>query len=148
MIRRAHYGDVSEIMRMSRHFLGLANFPYPMDENSVSDLIGEMLEGDEGVILVVDVGESLAGMAAASLVAFPFNRACVYAQELCWWIEPEHRGGSLALRLLKQLEISVKELGAERLMMVCVDGLKADSVGKFYERRGYQPQGRSYLKEL
>lgn len=148
MIRQAHWDDVSEIMRMSRDFYGRMEAPYPFDESSVADLAGGLLQGEKGVMLVADAEERLVGMAGAVLAPFPFNRTRVYAQELCWWIEPEHRGGSLALRLLKQLEISVKELGASGLMMLCLENLKADSVGRFYERRGYRPQERSYFKEL
>mgnify|MGYP001592233288 FL=1 len=66
------------------------------------------------------------------------------ASELCWWVEPEARGTSAGLKLLKAAEAWAREQGASFLEMIA----PSDRVAALYERLGFERTDIHYLKRL
>jgi len=67
-----------------------------------------------------------------------------YAAELMWYVEPEHRKGGIALKLLWEAERIAKTAGA--LDMVLTAPNERD--GALYHRFGYKPLEMTYIKKL
>jgi hypothetical protein len=66
-------------------------------------------------------------------------------EELAWWVEPEHRGGTAAGRLERHmLRWSVQN----QLHMVKMVAPSGSSVGDFYDKRGYQALETHWIKVL
>jgi GNAT superfamily N-acetyltransferase len=65
-----------------------------------------------------------------------------YVDEICWWVETEHRKTAAGYRLLCAAEDWTRQKGARVLKMLSPAG--AD-IGKLYERRGYRPLETAFL---
>lgn len=71
----------------------------------------------------------------------------VFASEIAWWIRPEFRGGSDAVRLLNAYESFSTDQGADYLSMVHLEGDNGDQLKRIYEKRGYRPLETQYIKK-
>lgn len=146
MLRAATLEDVDACLVMCRRFYeesGLTELPY--DETAMRATLGHLIASDDGALIVDATPAGLSGMAAA--IAYPayFGQARM-AQELFWWVDPKARGGLAGIRLLRKLEAWAKERGCASLTMICLPiDSPAESV---YQRSGYRPAERSYIKGL
>ncbi len=89
-----------------------------------------------GVIFLADTGTAIVGMLALVVVPHMLTGES-YAEELCWWVEPEARGGTAAWRLLAAAEDYARQQHLSCLKMVQPAG--EPTVGKIYTRRGFRP---------
>lgn len=144
IIRDADNNDLSELERMGIEFAHAAGL---VDVDS--ETLMQTLEGliDNG-ILKVAVNGSVIGCVGALVFPHWWNRNEIVAQELFWWVDEDHRGGSAALRLLTALEKTAKEHGASKLMMLCLDDLDGNKVARMYSRLGYAPQEQTFVRKL
>lgn len=79
---------------------------------------------------------------------YAFNNDSKFAYDIGFWVEPELRGTSLALRLLKQFEAKAKELGADRVIMVGLETQRPEAMKSFYHKLGYRTLETNYIKEI
>ena len=70
----------------------------------------------------------------------PFNYAHICAQEVFWWSE-----GREGLRLLDGLEPWARA-NCHSLRMITLESVDADRTARLYERKGYTPLERGYIK--
>lgn len=105
-----------------------------------------LIEGDAGIILVLEREGIIVGTVVAILQPAVMNHHHLMGQELCWWIEPEYRGMGKAL--LEALEERVKDMGAVTLDMIALESMRPKAVGAAYRRAGYQPLENHWVKEL
>jgi hypothetical protein len=70
------------------------------------------------------------------------------ATEMWWFVLPEHRGGSTAIRLLKEFERTAKSCGCKRACMIHLTSLSSDRLSAVYRNRGYQHIESCYAKSL
>jgi GNAT superfamily N-acetyltransferase len=145
MIRTATLEDLDACLVMCKRFYdesGVVEVGY--SEDKMRETLRSLMDNPDACLLVAEKG-ALKGMAAA--IAYPayFNGAKV-AQELFWWVDPACRGGVAGIKLLRALEDWSKSVGAAALTMVCLPiDSPAESV---YQRSGYRPSERSYMKRL
>jgi len=67
--------------------------------------------------------------------------------ELLWWVEPEHRNGTIGGRLWKAFDEQAKAmLEANEVDFVCTS-ISANGPFIDYTRRGYKPLGATFVKE-
>jgi len=67
--------------------------------------------------------------------------------ELLWWVEPEHRNGTIGGRLWKAFDDRAKAmLQAGDIDFVCTS-ISANGPLIDYTRRGYKPLGATFVKE-
>jgi GNAT superfamily N-acetyltransferase len=144
MIRPATENDLPDIIRMGREFVAQLPLKFPFSPERAETIVrGAMADGG---VFVADVGP-LVGM--IGLIAHPhFFCEARAAQEMFWWVEPGHRGSGIAGQLLDTASGWAKERGCQMLNMVCVDELDGKAVAKMYERRGFVPLERSYVRFL
>ncbi len=112
------------------------------DEESVDETLRQLM--DAGSLFVVG------DYAMAGVLVFQsyYNRAQKVAQELFWWVDPGRRGAGAGIELLRGIEAWAREQGAVSLTMVCLDAVDGDRVAKLYERSGYRPLERNFVKVL
>lgn len=145
VIRPGVYADIPEMVEMGRKFFEASGYSdiTSFDEDSLKASFEKLLGSH--VVLVVEK-EKLIGMAIALIYPFYFNVNHATSQEMLWWVEPEHRG--IGTELLEALMAAVKAKGAESLSMIALEKLDPEKVGGIYERRGFRPSERSYIKKL
>lgn len=69
-----------------------------------------------------------------------------YATETMWWIDPAHRGGSAAARMLREYEAWARDKGCLFIGMAALASFPG--VGRMYERSGYTATETHYMKVL
>lgn len=74
------------------------------------------------------------------------NQVNAYEQGL--FVAPEYRGGSTAIRMVKNFEAWARANNAENIWMGQSVGQKQDSTLRFFERLGYTCQGFTTHKKL
>lgn len=155
-IRAATLDDVPAIEAMALRFYPLS--PYPaiygdMPPQQAAGLAIVAMQGMQeagiapGVMLVAedDAGD-LVGMLSLFLDAATFTPRVV-AGELVWWMEPEHRGGMGAVRLVREAEREAKARGAHVIRMAVL-GTSPEEAHEILVRLGYAPTEWIHSKRL
>jgi GNAT superfamily N-acetyltransferase len=140
-MRHATHDDLLEIVQMGREFAEAAGEPF--DRDKFADTVDSLIDADEGVILI-----SPAGMVAGVVYDSYFHPDLKIAQELFWWVKPEHRGNKQGVALLDGFEAWAAAQGASRVIMLALQALTPRKIGKLYIGRGYKPLEHSYSREL
>lgn len=146
MIREATVEDRDDIVEMAAHFIEQTRYSQVLGAPNREQLwfIVTKVVDELGVILLAEVEGRAVGMLAIAALAHPFTGE-LYGDELCWWVEPEHRQGSVGPRLLVAGEEWATRKGLSVLKMVAPAG---SDIGMHYERRGYSQVETVYQKTL
>jgi len=139
MIRQATLNDVELVTQMTVKFLSTTKHKDITDEDKTRQTIKVILSSPHMAIFLY--GE--VGMIAGVISEFPFGNHLV-ASELGWWVEPEYRKSEIGKELLDTFEDWATVNKCEKIFMVTLD----DSVGKYYEKRGYEIHERTYVKDI
>lgn len=103
MFRFAERSDLESCFTIAKKFVDFYGISY--DETSVKAVLEKVV--DEGVFIIAYVNDEVAGVIGGLFVHNPWNQEEILFQELFWWVEEKHRGGSLGIKLLFELENSV-----------------------------------------
>jgi GNAT superfamily N-acetyltransferase len=158
VIRPATVEDIDDIVRMAGRFLATSSYGrlFQYSPTLLEPLVRLVL--DQGVIFLatmvpaaleasrlVDGEERAVGFLAALEATDPYS-GLRYADEIAWFVMPEHRNGSFGVRLLAALEAwaDAKRLSFVK-MVAPTDQLK---VGGFYQSIGFEPLETAYVKRL
>jgi GNAT superfamily N-acetyltransferase len=106
-----------------------------------------MIDLPSAILLAAWDGPAIVGTVGAMLFPAYFNRAVTIGQETFYWAAPSHRG-MLGPAMLDAVEQAAREAGASQFIMVSLDALRPEAVGRLYERRGYSPLEHSYVRSL
>lgn len=154
-IRTATHDDIPAIVDMAQRFY--PESPYPaiygdMPDSQAAGLVIVMLEGmashgiAPGVMLVAEKESALVGMLCLHIDVATFTPE-VIAGEIVWWLDPEHRGGMGAVRLVREGERAARERGATVSRMAVLGSSPAEA-GAMLERIGYAPTETIFTKRL
>jgi GNAT superfamily N-acetyltransferase len=143
VIRKAVLSDLPDLVEMGRRFHQASGYADIAEFDALS-FATTLQNAPDAVFLVVEKEGSLAGMAGALVYPFYFNLKHRTAQEVFWWVSPEHRG--IGSQLFDALVAEVKDMGAQSLSMIALENAKW--VGGFYEKRGFRPSERSFIKGI
>lgn len=148
-IREATPADVEDVARLGHIFYKEAAWAdiAEWDEASIKATLSNLVGSDDGIVLVLTRKGVISGIAGGLLFPLYFNLAHRTGQELFWWIAPGERDGAGAA-LLDELEHIAQQRGAVSWAMIALDKLRPETLGKVYQRRGYRPSERSFIKRL
>lgn len=135
----ASFDDRPEIIRMLRDAHRAAGdiFPYPFSTEHAVDVATRHLVDDDCLALVVP-----GGMLLASCAPHPFAPV-KYAFETVWWIDPDFRGGTLAVRMLRDYENWARGKGCAFITMASLVHSPVN-----YEKFGYRETETHFIKCL
>ena len=144
MIRRATVADVPVLVAMGLRFVASTSYAalIPADPDRLTAFFHGLLEA--GVVFVAERQDQAVGMIGATVFDHPMSgerTAC----EVCWWVEPDARGGRSALWLLTAAEQWATAEGARRFQMIAPAG---SSAGALYQRRGYSEVETTFQRPL
>jgi N-acetylglutamate synthase-like GNAT family acetyltransferase len=143
MIRKAVVSDLPAMVEMGRKFHEASGYGDITEFDGLS-LATALQNAPDAVFLVVEKDGVVVGMTGAMVYPLYFNLKHKAAQEMFWWVEPEHRG--VGAQLFSALEAEVKKMGAESLTMNALE--RFSWVGGYYEKRGYKPIERSFIRRI
>ena len=133
--------DLDYIVEAAERFYKEAGFVYPDDIRAYY----ESLNQNPMIFTVVERGKGfIVGFVAPSFL----EPTMIQCSELAWYVEPEHRGTSVAIKLMTRYEAYAKDKGCNYITMVCLESLSPESVGKIYHKLGYNTLEHHYRKEI
>ena len=137
MIREATVSDIPALLAMGEKFAARADLAAHVgyDPESMEKTFAAMIEGEQFCVFIGDSG-AIGGI----IGPHPFNHAQPIADEFFWWSE-----GREGLRLLEAYENWARERGAV-IRMTALEAVEPERMKRFYERRGYQPLERAYVR--
>lgn len=143
MIREATADDIPRLVDMGRRFLTETVYAGRVLVNpaAMARTLRLLLESDAGALFVSEQDGTVTGMIGLLVFEHPITGERA-AQELFWWVEPEHRG--YGIRLLKRGEQWAAAVGAQHLHMIAPTA----AVGQLYERLGYGYLEAAYQKAM
>lgn len=155
MIRRAVVADKTRVVEMLANSrigagfdsaTGVSGFTFPFEPIAAEQFFLHHLRSPSAVCLLLDIDGTAQGILTATAFPHPYTTKTRVAKESMWWIEPNHRGGTAAIRMLSALEAWARD---RHCQFVGVAGMGDDPrVGALYERRGYRGAEVHYLKAL
>jgi len=110
-IRHATKYDANQIIEMLWHYHDsgtIEGLDVP-DESTALHILTMILAG-AGVALVAEKDDGLVGMLLAFKAPFLWDHSKYTMNEIAYWVEPEHRGGTAGYRLLAQYVKECDEL--------------------------------------
>lgn len=152
VLRLATTDDKPRLIEMSARFLLGSPYGAFFDNQATPDSIAVLIDNVLilGAIIVAEIEivdehrRELVGMLAIVALPHPLTGR-KYADEIAWWVEPEHRGGTLGPKMLRAAEDWATRNGANMVKMVAPAG---SDVGSFYERIGYSVVETAYIKRI
>lgn len=148
-IRPATVADVTEVVelgvRMHAESPRFSRFPYSL-EKAVNVAHG-VLNNPDGIFFVAQGDTGLVGMFAGGVTEHAFVDGR-FAYDLVIFVAPEHRSGSVFLRLLKAFEDRAKALGADECAPGLSSGVNAERTLQLFSRLGYSTAGYLTFKDL
>lgn len=154
MIRPALFTDRNRVIQLLRDSRigagfdrpdGISGFVFPFDPAYAARLFVQHLTAPNMTCIVYDVHGLAQGVLMAVAFDHPYGPVRV-AKESLWWIDPAHRGGTAAVRMLDAFDAWGREQGCH---FGGVAGMGADpAVARLYERRKYRPAELHHLKAL
>ena len=107
-----------------------------------------LIDSNAGFILAYARGNRPVGSIGGMLAPHP-NEDETICMEAFWYFLPEERGKGIApIKLMKKYEQVAKERGAGLISMACLDHLDSGRLSNLYEKMGYRPIERSFLKRV
>lgn len=142
MLKLASIADFDLVFSMAMKFAQSTDLGKYADEDKITALIKEVLSSpqDQKIVILFEDKGMVAG------IKQPFLLGTVdIATELCWWVDPDHRGKKIGKELAGAFEYWATNIAKAKLIaLACYD----DEVGKAYEKNGYRLYERAYLKEV
>lgn len=135
MIRDASNGDIPQLLEWARKFHGISGIHAPFDDESVSGLLGRMIESPTAVVLKSETG-AIGGMIIPAYCAPNWS----IAVELFWWADRD------GLRLLRAFELWAAEVGAQEVRMTSLAAQPRAT--EILSRRGYAAAEISHSKVI
>jgi hypothetical protein len=147
MLKLAEASDYNDVIRMAKAFHEAS--PYSsleFSEEKCNGLFKSYLAGDKkSLVIILATGERPHGMIIGYSDSLPFSFDRV-ATELAWWVDEDKRGSRDSLLLFKAYEDWALRVGAKIKQMAMLDDVT--NLAAFYEKQGYRPAERSYIKDI
>lgn len=143
-VRRALPSDKMSVLAMAKAFHAAAGLPFPFSAPHADAIFRASIENDDRLCLVLDLDGRICGTLAAEAGPHQFG-SFKMASEIIWWIEPQYRGRH-AITMVREFELWARQKGCHFAHLV---GLGGEPVtGRLYQRQGYAPVERHFLKQL
>lgn len=149
-VRRATQDDLPAYMDLAAAFVAttpVSNI-ISFDREGTAAFVEAALDNPDMLILVAEDGGKIVGITGALAYPMYFNPAKRVAQELWWYMAPDARGGNAGSLMFKTIERWAKDVGAEAMFMIALADGRVDKMEKVYQRAGYGPVERTYVRGL
>lgn len=147
MIKVATPADVDRLVQLGALMHAESVFRYiSYAPEKVRSALSALIGGD-GVVFVAERGGVIVGGLAVAVTEYWFSHERV-GVDRAFFIEPAHRHGITALRLISAMEAWCKSMGARESHLAITAGVNVDGVSKLCELAGYRNAGPIFKKEL
>lgn len=147
-IRPATADDVERIADMAQAFYASTEYPALYGEFSRTQACGlAIVLMQRGLVLLAERDGLVIGMVAMAIEPCIFNPDTTLANEVAFWIDPDHRGGTLAMRLHSVADDALRAMGVNVVRWARLT-TSPDGVERLYARAGCTETERFYARTL
>jgi GNAT superfamily N-acetyltransferase len=144
MIRQGTVDDIPRIIEMGRHLCDSTSYKHiTMSPERVRVTCETMIT--HGFFIVAEKDGEVIG-AMLGDVFQPWYSEDKLGIDYTFWIEPEHRNGLLAVKMMKAFETWCISMGAKQIRPGIGTGDKGAE--RLYSAMGYKPMGHWFLKDV
>lgn len=148
-IRDATQEDVLDTVLAVKQFC--KEIPHPawtkFNSNKVNNLVAQLVESENGFVKIVENEGEIVGALIAVVSELPINDLW-FSQELMFWIDPEHRKGRTAIKLIDDYVEWSEKRGCSFSRLSDLDSVLKTNVGTLFKRKGFKPTEIAYVKEI
>lgn len=140
---------IDSILYLLKEFYKSSPYAHlPYDDLKVHELITTLLTSSkEDKIIILGIKDNIPiGLIIGQTTQSVFANQKI-GLELAWWVDPEHRGSSIGLKLLRAYEDWCLRVGCQIIQMSLLGPSQA-ILGPIYERLGYRLIEQAYFKEI
>lgn len=148
MIRSAEKTDLEGLVELGRQMHAESNYaPLTFSELIYRRFLETLIDHELGCVLVADRQGQVIGVyiGVVSNAFFSMDRI---AQDVLLYVDPEHRGGMTAMRLIKAFEDWAAKQGAVQVRPGISVGGPIEVPARLYIAAGYQTAGYTFVKNL
>lgn len=147
-VRTATPEDIYDLMPLVKKFWREGNYQnLHYDSEYISQMYRSHLENPNMEVFLWETDGEVKGMLIACKMPQAFSTKPA-AYEIAWYVSPEARGGSAAMRLLKAYETWAKEQGCDFMNMSRIEGVEDEKVHAMYSKSGLKVREHTYVKEF
>ena len=144
IIRQAITKDLPVLLEAVEAFMEYYPATINFDAEHISTLLTELIASQ--VVLVAYSGEVFLGTIIGVVAPHPYDPTSKIGTELCWWIVPEHRNTTAAIKLLKKFEQVMIQEGATQIAMTTT--IHTPTLPRVFKKLGYSEAETSFIKEV
>jgi len=148
-IRDATQEDVLDTVLAVKQFC--KEIPHPawtkFNSNKVNNLVNQLVESENGFVKIVENEGEIVGALIAVVSELPINDIW-FSQELMFWIDPEHRKGRTAIKLIDDYVEWSECRGCSFSRLSDLDNVLKTRAGTLFKRKGFKPTEIAYVKEI
>ena len=148
MIRKATRYDIPRILEM------VEAYAYEMPIKCLSDVKNHNAQDVEQMLFEIIMGRGfilidthMTGILIALKNKNIWCKTVTELNELLWWVEPEHRNGTIGGRLWKEFDRLAEEMLKEGTIQMVVTSVSPMGPMIDYTKRGYSIFGASFFRE-
>jgi len=146
IIREATEQDALDCLLLFKSFHKESDQPFKFDTNrTLETFLNSLGESSSIKFFVAELKGNIIGFVAGIVYQHLFSQDKT-ADELAWFVDKDHRGGSGAIRLLKTYEQWAIDQGVSCVTMSQIEDL-AD-LSKLYNKLGYRKIEATFQKEI
>lgn len=148
-IRRATFDDKYALLELGRkmHAESPRFSKLEYSDAKAEQLFNVLLSNPNGVVLIADDESQIIGMMAGFASEHFFSQQ-LFASDFVLFIEPEHRGGTAAMRLVKEFEKWATDLGVAEIVLGISTEVHAERTAELYGRLGFDRSGFTMIKRV
>lgn len=136
MIRKATHADLPRLLELGAMMHAESRFRVlRWNADKMGGLLSDLIHGEHGCVLVSEKGGVIVGGFVGVLLPHWCSDDRV-ANDLALFVDPEHRGGTSAARLVRAFVKWARENGAAMVTAGVSTGIHAEQTGKLFEALG------------
>jgi len=146
IIREAEERDVLDCLILIKNFAKESKQPFKFDTRKTLETINNSVNNISPVkFFVAELNSEVVGFISAIVYEQLFSRDKT-ADELAWYVDKSHRGGTAAIRLLKAYEDWAKNNGVICINLSHIEDLT--DLTKLYNRLGYRKIEATFRRDV
>ncbi|MDG9783877.1 GNAT family N-acetyltransferase [Metapseudomonas otitidis] len=148
MIRTATYSDIQRLIELGTLLHSISSYSQvSFDAEKAGRFLAHLIEDKHGVVFVSEKEGVVVGGLAGGITDEWFSNDLV-AYDFSVFVEPAHRNGFIAIKLLRAFESWAKAMGAVRVHMGIGTSMHVKGTSELYEALGFSFFGPMFVKEI
>ena len=148
LVRSATKDDLKQYVKLAETFHAASPMHdvIDFDPKGYAEFYTLALQNESMGIWLAEIEDKVVGIVGAIAYPLYFNPNALVVQELWWWLDPAFRGEGN--KMFKQIELWAKKRNASALFMIALEDDRAAKMEKVYQRAGFKPIERTFMKKV